>query len=96
MFPTRLIGTLGLVLLAFGLAASAEDDKDFIRSHGINEDAGFMIRIDLDHPDRVYYEGETMAISVISEKDCYVYLLYYNAEGDIHCLFPGECRTGTS
>ncbi len=92
MFPMKVAHALAVVFFACGLAVSAEDDKDFIRRHGINEDAGFMIRIDVDHPDRVYYEGETMAISLVAEKDCYVYLLYYNAEDEIHCLFPSEAQ----
>ena len=95
MFAIRLTA-VALMLLAFGHSVSAEDDKEFVRRHAINEDAGFMIRIDVNHQDRVYHEGETMGISLVAEKDCYAYLLYYNAQGDIHCLFPSEAPDRTS
>jgi hypothetical protein len=92
MLPTKIASATAVIFFAFGLTALADDDKDFVRRRTVNEDAGFMIRIDVDRPDRIYYEGETMTISMVAEKDCYVYLVYYNAENQIHCLFPSEAH----
>jgi hypothetical protein len=56
----------------------------------VNEQAGFMIRVDVDKPDRVYHEGEAMTVSIMPEKDCYLYLLNYDAAEKIACLFPNS------
>ena len=66
------------------------DDPKAFAVEKTNEQSGFMIRVTVDKPDRTYYEGEGMTVSIIPERDCYVYLLYYDAEGNIACLLPNE------
>jgi len=53
----------------------------------VNPEAAFMIAVDVDKPNRVYREGDTMTVSVESEKECFVYLLYYSGD-DATVLFP--------
>lgn len=81
---------MGLILVAASALAGGEPLKDFVIEEVVNEKPGFMIRVAVDHEDRIYYEGETMTITVQSEKDCYLYLLYVNAEGDAAALFPNK------
>lgn len=64
--------------------------RDFALEQVVNEQAGFLVRVAVDKPDRVYREGETMTISLMAEKDCYLFLLFRNAEGKMSCLFPNE------
>ncbi len=91
MNAVLLIGSLVGPLLAGAAPKSpADDPKAFVVEHGVNEQSGFMIRVSVDKPDRVYHEGETMTVTVVPERDCYVYLLYYDAEDNIACLLPNE------
>lgn len=55
-----------------------------------NEHARFVIRVDVDHPNRIYMEGDTLQATVVSERPGYLYLLYLNAEGKTSCLFPNR------
>ena len=78
-------------LLALAPQAHAQDDsrlKTFVIEDVVNENSKIMVRVDVDHPDRTYYEGEPLVVKLIAEKDCYVYLLDINAQGDVKCLFP--------
>jgi len=53
-----------------------------------NDDPSFMVRVDVDKPDRIYYGGQEMAVKVVSDKSGYLYLLYCDAGGLVTCLFP--------
>ncbi|MBN2290911.1 MAG: DUF4384 domain-containing protein [Pirellulales bacterium] len=44
----------------------------------------------VDKKDRTYVKGERMKVSVTSEKDGYLYLLYKQADGSTKCLFPNR------
>ena len=55
-----------------------------------NDASAFMVRVDVDRPDRTYEEGDLMQVSVESEKDGYLYLLYKQADGTEKCLFPNK------
>src|SRR5947209_561022 len=70
-----------------GLAADGFNKFQVVKPV-INEESGFLLRLDVDHKDRIYREGDTMTVSVEAEKDCYLYLIYYDAQGGITCLFP--------
>ncbi|MFH1923630.1 MAG: DUF4384 domain-containing protein, partial [Planctomycetota bacterium] len=53
-----------------------------------NDRPSFMVRVDVDHPDRTYRGGEEMRVRVVSERAGYLYLLYCDANREITCLFP--------
>jgi hypothetical protein len=55
-----------------------------------NDQAGFVVRVDVDHPDRVYVEGDTLRATVKSQRAGYLYLLYQNVQGETVCLFPNR------
>jgi hypothetical protein len=55
-----------------------------------NDTPSFMVRVDVDHADRVYRGGEVMRVFVTSEKAGYLYLLYCDAERNMTCLFPNR------
>ncbi len=91
--------------LASALAAAANDDVihslpaavalKTVRGVNIEENLrnntpSFMVRVDVDRPDRTYEIGQLMQVSVESEKDGYLYLLYKQADGSEKCLFPNK------
>ncbi len=77
-------------LLAAGSAAAAVPEKWFEVEQAVNTRSSFMIRVDVDRPDRTYQEGQQMTVQLKAEKDCYVYLLYFSANGQVGCLFPNQ------
>src|SRR5690606_25684475 len=58
----------------------------------VNDQAAFMVVVDVDSPQRVYREGELMNVRVKAERDCYVYLLYYHGD-DATMLFPNSVQS---
>lgn len=52
----------------------------------------FLVRVDVDHPDRVYRGGETIQVSVRSEQSGHLYLFYCDASGQVSCLFPNQVQ----
>jgi len=57
-----------------------------------NENPAFVVRVDVDHPDRVYMDRELMKVTVVSERAGYLYLLYKQADGSEVCLFPNKIQ----
>jgi len=55
-----------------------------------NDHPAYVVRVDVDRPDRVYEAGELVKVKVVSEKDGYLYLIYKQADGSVVCLFPNE------
>ena len=87
--PSLALGCIFLALTA--PAHSRADDNKFMQVKPVvNEQSGFLLRIDVNHKDRIYREGDKLVVSVLAEKDCYIYLLYYDAAGEITCLFPNQ------
>jgi len=58
-----------------------------------NDAPSFYVRVDVDHPGRVYRVGQKMRVSVRSEKGGHLYLFYLDASGTISCLFPNRFQT---
>jgi hypothetical protein len=55
-----------------------------------NERPGFMVRVDVDHKNRIYREDEFLSITVKSEKPGYLYLVYCQADNKVAVLFPNK------
>jgi hypothetical protein len=94
------LGTIAKHALWLALAAvcaagqadveEAETPRGVIIEEVRNDQPAFMVRVDVDHPDRVYRHGDEMRVSVVSEKAGYLYLLYCDAEGKMYSLFPNH------
>jgi hypothetical protein len=69
-------------------AEPADDPRDVVVDEVRNEHPSFMVRVDVDKPQRVYRGGEEMMVTVVSAKAGYLYLLYCDAGGMVTCLFP--------
>jgi hypothetical protein len=59
----------------------------------VNPLPAFQIRVSVDHPDRVYHEGEEVLVRVRSEKEGFLYLFYLNADGKASVVFPNKFQT---
>lgn len=80
-----------LAAIASG-APAAPPTKYFAVEPVVNEQAAFMVAVDVDSESRVYQEGDLMNVRVKAERDCYVYLLYYHGE-DAVMLFPNSVQS---
>jgi len=58
-----------------------------------NDRPSFMVRIDVNHKDRVYYAGDELRVNVRSAREGYLYLLYCNASDQVNCLYPNSIDT---
>jgi hypothetical protein len=72
-------------------ADSDDDPRDMVVGE-INRAPSFLVRVDVDHPDRVYQDGEPIQASVRSERDGYLYLFYCDAARNVSCLFPNRVQ----
>ncbi len=52
----------------------------------------FLVRVDVDQADRLYHAGDTIQVSVRSEREGYLYLFYCDASGQTTCLFPNQIQ----
>jgi len=50
----------------------------------------FLVRLEVDHPDRSYREREMIKMAITSEKAGFLYLLYQPPGGEWTCLFPNQ------
>lgn len=89
--------TLGLALLAGLLALStsarAQTERGVIVEGARNDDSSFMVRVAVDRPERTYRVGDTMQVTVSSERDGFLYLLYLDAGNTITCLYPNAYQS---
>lgn len=57
-----------------------------------NEHAAFFVHAEVDRASRQYQEGQTMRITVRSEVDAYLYVLYRQADGAVYQIFPNSAQ----
>ncbi len=80
---------------SFGICAGQAGVKGLSRGiyaeHKIRNDRPvFVVRIDVDHADRVYEDRDLIKATVVSEKAGYLYLLSRMANKKLVCLFPNK------
>lgn len=54
---------------------------------------GFLVRADVNHALRSYRAGDALSITVATEADAYLYVLYKQADGQIFQVFPNATRS---
>jgi hypothetical protein len=52
----------------------------------------YLVRVSVDREDCKYREGDQLRVSVVAEEDCYLYLLYQQADGSSHQIFPNSVQ----
>jgi hypothetical protein len=50
----------------------------------------FRVRVEVDHADRTYRDGEEVRLTITSEKDGYLYLLRCDPGNRVACVFPNK------
>ncbi len=86
----------GLAVILFAASLQAQDTKDpkaAIVEEVRNDQPAFLVRVNVDHASRVYGEGDTMKVTVRSERSGYLYLVYCQADGKVSVLFPNKFQT---
>ncbi len=58
-----------------------------------NDHAPFGVRVSVDHASGRYTIGDEMKVTVRSERDGYLYLLYVDADENVSCLFPNKIQS---
>jgi hypothetical protein len=57
---------------------------------GVNPWPSFLVRVEVNHPDHVYREGDKLSARVLSEKDGFLYLFNITPDRRVKCLFPNK------
>lgn len=84
-------------LLTFSYASAQQlDDPRAAALSELNLTPPFLVRVDVDQADRLYHGGETIQVSVRSERQGYLYLFYCDASGQTTCLFPNQIQADNS
>jgi len=82
--------------LVFGISSTHGQDANTraaIVESVHNETPGFMVRVDVNHANRIYRAGEDLKVTVKSEKAGYLYLVYTQADNKLSVLFPNKYQT---
>ena len=58
-----------------------------------NPNQAFLVRVSVDHENRIYREGDTLTAKVRSSADGYLYLFNRDSQGMVRCLFPNKYQT---
>src|SRR5262249_17731786 len=91
--PLTWLGAL-LALLTFLPAAPAADAQTRnLFAEGINDAAPWLVRVDVDHKNRIYRTGDTLTATVRSEREGYLYLFNVDVDGEVTCLFPNKSQS---
>lgn len=81
-----------LAVLFAPLGAQQPEDPRRVALDAYQTIPPFVVRVDVDHPDRIYRGGEAIQLSVRSERDGYLYLFYCDASQHVSCLFPNRAQ----
>ncbi len=85
---------LGPLMFVVTFTATAQDvlDPRNVALDEMNQMPAFLVRVDVDQPEKVYHGGDTIQVSVRSERDGYLYLFYCDASQHVSCLFPNSVQ----
>ncbi len=59
----------------------------------LNRQPAFTVRVDVDRKDRTYVVGDSVHVSVRSDRAGFLYLFYLQADGETAVLFPNRRQT---
>jgi hypothetical protein len=96
--PLTAVSLLALLaLLALAPPLLAEDDPATADQAAAAEELrpdrpSFFVRAELDKPNGVYREGDSLGLRVVSEIDAYVYVLYEQVDGKTYQIFPNDAQ----
>lgn len=80
---------LSLLLVAFVCTVTNAQDKPAPGPERIvQEQPTFYAKVDVDHKNREYREGDRLTLNVVCEEDAYLYALYQQADGKVYQIFP--------
>ncbi len=65
-----------------------EIDDKILKEEGKGKD--LQVEVWVDRPDGIYYDGDEIKIFVRANKDCYINLVYHDAEGNTILVFPNK------
>src|SRR6266511_4019829 len=85
-----LAGLLAPLAAVLAVAAPPEPTPKQLFVQGINDNPAWMVRVDVDHKDRVYRIGETLSVKVRSEREGYLYLFNVSVTNEVTLLFPNK------
>jgi hypothetical protein len=92
-----LTATLATILLGCCAAQShaqgpapPRNFKLFIDDEVVNEVPQYFVRIEVNHPNHIYHEGDELVMKVLSEKTCYIHLIDIDPQGNAYCIRPNN------
>ena len=93
MWHMTLLNWVGVFLVSTLAVAQDNEDPRRLALNQFHRTPPFLVRVDVDRPDRIYRSGDTIQISVRSEREGYLYLFYCDANQDVTCLFPNRVQS---
>src|SRR5262249_26921241 len=93
---TRSLGGAAVMaglLFPLGLVAparAADPKPRQLFAEAKNKEASFTVTADVDHKDHMYNIGDSVVVTVTSEKDGYLYIFNLDPDGEMTCLFPNN------
>jgi len=76
-----------LLFFLFSTSAFAQNRGAFLGLLS-NAHSPFVVRIEVNHPNRVYTKDDFFRATIESSEEGYLYLFYRDAEGNVAMLFP--------
>lgn len=86
--------TLGVVLWGWARAQDAVPPQgDAPAPENIKQDQpSFLVRVEVNKPSRSYRQNDSLTITVNSEEDAYLYVVYKQADGKVYQIFPNSVQ----
>lgn len=81
---------LYFLFFLFGNVAVFAQSRGAFVEEIANKHSGFTVRVDVNHPNRVYAKDELLVATVESSENGYLYLFYRDAVGNVTMLFPNR------
>jgi uncharacterized caspase-like protein len=88
-----LAGLLMAALFSGSLLQAQDDNSRGVVVESTNDNPSWYVRVKVDHDNGIYKVGDEMKVSVVSEREGYLYLMYYDANKKWSCLFPNKVQT---
>jgi hypothetical protein len=80
---------LSLLVCAAALAQTKPGDGP---ERIVQQQPTFYVKVDVDHKNREYREGDRLTLNIVCEEDAYIYALYKQADGKVYQIFPNSVQ----
>lgn len=88
------LGTVAMIVTAIGQFLWAQQngvvETPTIADQILNGKPSFLVAVDVNRKSREYRQGDNFSLTVASEEDAYLYVLYQQADGKVFQVYPNK------